>query len=227
MRIIWESRNRVVCANGFIDIGTRSEYLSPLRSGKAGSEVTWGAGCVGRHQDSPGTLGLQSPHCPQLAVCPWSSHLTSLSLENEQKEFIKEADRLFLAARGRDCLILSFVLDSDNPGLFGLQRLPVSWLIDTCAFLSPAVASHLCSARISQGAPELTIYQVALFCPELSLHVPPFLFPSLQGKLGEEGLERQPSGGEEVAFLSPSCFLWVPATAPTTSAFCSELLFSC
>ena len=77
---------------------------------------------MGRHQDSPGKLGLQAPLCPQLAVRPWSSHLTSLSSENEQKEFIKEADRLFLAARGRDCLIPSVVLDSDNPGLLGLQK---------------------------------------------------------------------------------------------------------
>ena len=56
--------------------------------------MTWRLGCVGRHQDSPGKLGLQAPLCPQLAVRPWSSHLTSLSSENEQKEFIKEATAL-------------------------------------------------------------------------------------------------------------------------------------
>ena len=115
-------QQRIVCAKGFIDTGTWSEYLSPLESGKARPRVDLGLGCVGRHQDSPGTLGLQAPLCPQLAVCPWSSHLTSLSLENEQREFTKEVDRLFLAARCRDCLILSFILDSDNPGLLGLQR---------------------------------------------------------------------------------------------------------
>jgi len=58
-----------------------------------------------------------SPTCCVSLVQP-----PNLSSENEQKEFIKEADRLFLAAGCQDCLILSFVLDSDNPGLLGLQK---------------------------------------------------------------------------------------------------------
>lgn len=48
----------------------------PAHSGvpvSGGSEVFQGVGCVQRHQDTPGGLGLQSPRCPQLAICPWAS----------------------------------------------------------------------------------------------------------------------------------------------------------
>ena len=96
-------------------------------------------------------------------------------------------------------------------------------MINASALLSPAAATHLCSAGTPQGAPELPVFQGALFCPGLNRHLPPFLSSSLQGKLGEEGLELQALGDEEAAFLSPSCFLWVPATAPAMSAFRSEL----
>ena len=59
-------QQRIVCAKGFIDTGTWSEYLSPLESGKARPRVDLGLGCVGRHQDSPGNWGFRLLFVPNL-----------------------------------------------------------------------------------------------------------------------------------------------------------------